>query len=86
MKQTTEQKEKNKYIQKFFFVCFVFQDKVSLCSSGCPRTHSVEQDGVRLKRSACLCLPSAGARGVYLSMPCSETTILMVDSPAPSPR
>jgi len=33
-----------------FFVLFVcFQDRVSLCSPGCPRTHSVDQAGLELR-------------------------------------
>ena len=28
---------------------FVFQDRVSLCSSGCPGTHSVDQAGLELR-------------------------------------
>jgi hypothetical protein len=43
----------------FLFILFyflVFQDRVSLCSPGCPGTHSVDQAG--------LCLPSAGIKGV----------------------
>jgi hypothetical protein len=46
--------------RRFFaclFVCFGFQDRVSLCSPGCPETNSVDQ--------ACLCLPSAGIKGVH---------------------
>jgi hypothetical protein len=35
-----------------------FRDRVSLCSPGCPGTHSVDQAGLEL-RSASLCLPSA---------------------------
>jgi hypothetical protein len=52
----------------FFFFLFVFclffffQDKVSLCSSGCPGTHSVDQAGPEL---TCLCLLSAGTKGVF---------------------
>jgi hypothetical protein len=30
----------------------------SLCSPGCPGTHSVDQVGLKLTRSACLCLLS----------------------------
>jgi hypothetical protein len=31
----------------FLFVCFLFfQDRVSLCSPGCPGTHSVDQAGL----------------------------------------
>jgi hypothetical protein len=32
----------------FFFV-FVFRDRVSLCSSGCPGTYSVDQAGLELR-------------------------------------
>jgi hypothetical protein len=34
-----------------FFCCclFVFQDRVSLCSPGCPGTHSVDQAGLKLR-------------------------------------
>jgi hypothetical protein len=30
-------------------LCFVFQDRVSLCSPGGPGTHSVEQAGLELR-------------------------------------
>jgi hypothetical protein len=30
------------------FVC-LFRDRVSLCSSGCPRTHFVDQAGLKLR-------------------------------------
>ena len=33
----------------FFFFFLVFQDKVSLYSPVCPRTHSVDQDGLELR-------------------------------------
>jgi hypothetical protein len=43
------------------FVCFlVFQDRVSLCSPGCPGTHFVDKAGLKIH----LCLPSAGTKGV----------------------
>jgi hypothetical protein len=32
----------------FFFFFLVFQDRVPLCSSGCPRTHFVDQAGLEL--------------------------------------
>jgi hypothetical protein len=41
-------------IRDIFFFFLVFRDRVSLCSPGCPRT----------QKSACLCLPSAGIKGV----------------------
>jgi hypothetical protein len=51
------------------YICFnlfgFFRDRDSLCNwHGCPRTHSVGQAGLELKRSACLCLASAGIKGV----------------------
>jgi hypothetical protein len=33
----------------FLFFLFVFQDRVSLCSPGCPGTHSVDQAGLKLR-------------------------------------
>ena len=33
------------------FVVVVFQDRVSLCSPGCPGTHSVDQAGLKLRNS-----------------------------------
>jgi hypothetical protein len=33
----------------FFFFFLVFQDRVSLYSSGCPGTHSVDQAGLELR-------------------------------------
>jgi hypothetical protein len=49
----------------WFFVClfvfvFVFRDRVSLCSPGCPGTHFIDQT----QKSACLCLPSARIKGM----------------------
>jgi hypothetical protein len=42
----------------------VFRERVSLYSPGCPGTHSVDQAGLDLKKSACLCLTNAGIKGV----------------------
>jgi hypothetical protein len=33
----------------FFSFCFVFRDRVSLCSPGCPGTHFVNQAGLELR-------------------------------------
>jgi hypothetical protein len=33
----------------FSFCLILFQDRVSLCSSGCPGTHSVDQAGLELR-------------------------------------
>ena len=43
---------------------FFLQDRICLFSPGCPGTHSVDQAGLKFKRSACLCLSSAGIKGV----------------------
>jgi hypothetical protein len=32
-----------------FLFCFVFRDRVSLCSPGCPEAHSVDQAGLELR-------------------------------------
>jgi hypothetical protein len=34
-----------------FFFFFFFWDRVFLCSSGCPETHSVDQAGLKLRNS-----------------------------------
>jgi hypothetical protein len=52
----------------FFFVVvafFFFQDRVSLYSSDCPGTHSVDQAGLELKSTTCLCLLSAGIKDTH---------------------
>jgi hypothetical protein len=41
----------------------IFQDRASLCSPGCPGTHS-RSGWPQTQRSPCLCLPSAGIKGV----------------------
>jgi hypothetical protein len=33
----------------FIFIYLVFRDRVSLCSPGCPGTHSVDQAGLELR-------------------------------------
>ena len=53
----------------FLFVCFVFRDRVSLCSPGCPGTHSVDQAGLKLRN-----LPASASQVLGLkvctTMPC----------------
>jgi hypothetical protein len=48
----------------FWILVLVFQDRVSLCSPDCSRTHSVDQAGSNLQRSACLSFPNAGIKGM----------------------
>ncbi|EGV99524.1 hypothetical protein I79_009256 [Cricetulus griseus] len=38
---------------KVFFWFLVFQHKVCLCSPGCPGTHSLHQDGLKLRDRSC---------------------------------
>ena len=52
-------------VSLIFIHIYVFIYIVSLDSSGCPRTHYVDQAGLELKRSDCLCLPSIGIKGVH---------------------
>jgi hypothetical protein len=58
------------YISFCLFVClvcvlfFVFFETQFLCSPGCPGTNSVNQAVLETQKSACLCLPSAGIKGV----------------------
>jgi hypothetical protein len=66
----------------FFFVClfvFVFQDRISLYSPGCPGTHFVEQAGLELRNlpastsqvlvlKACTTMP--GSLFVFLRLWC----------------
>jgi hypothetical protein len=53
----------------FVLFCFVFlfRDRVSLCSPGCPGTHSVDQAGLELRN------PPASASRVLGSKACATT-------------
>ena len=51
----------------FFFFFLIFRDRVSLCSSGCPRTHSVDQAGLELRN------PPASASQVLGLKACAIT-------------
>jgi hypothetical protein len=55
-----------------FFVCFVFRDRVSLCSPGCPGTHSVDQAGLELRD------PPVSASQVLGLQACTTTAWLKV--------
>jgi hypothetical protein len=45
----------------FFLLLFLFWDRVSLCSPGCPGTHFLDQASLE---PTCLYLPSAGIKRV----------------------
>jgi hypothetical protein len=51
----------------FVLFCFVFQNRVSLCSPGCPGTHSVDQAGLKLRN------PPASASKVLGLKACATT-------------
>jgi hypothetical protein len=55
------------YFVLFCFVVFVFRDRVSLCSPGCPGTHFVDQASLKLRN------PSASASQVLGLKPCATT-------------
>jgi hypothetical protein len=55
----------------YFVVGFVFQDRVSLCSPGCPGTHSVDQAGLELRN------PPASASQVLGLKACTTTALLL---------
>jgi hypothetical protein len=56
------------------FVC-LFQDRVSLCSPGCPGTHSVDQDGLELRNP-----PASASRvlGLKVCIPCPATFLVFL--------
>jgi hypothetical protein len=51
----------------FFFFRFVFRDRFSLYSPGCPGTHFVDQTGLELRN------PPASASGVLGLKACATT-------------
>jgi hypothetical protein len=57
------------FVVFFLFVClfclFAFGDRVSLYSPGCPGTQLCKPGWPRAQKSAYLCLPSAGIKGVH---------------------
>jgi hypothetical protein len=62
----------------FFFFFLVFQDRVSLYSPECPGTY--RPGWPRTQKSACLCLPSAGIKGVHDHCPAHILFLLTVDN------
>ena len=52
-----------------FFVCFglVFRDRISLCSPGCPGTHSLDQVGLELRNPPASASQSTIIKGVHHS-------------------
>jgi hypothetical protein len=56
----------------FVLFVFVFRDRVSLCSPGCPRIHSVDQAGLELRN------PPASASQVLGLKVCAATAQLII--------
>jgi hypothetical protein len=59
------------FVCLFCFV-FVFQDRVSLCSPGCPGTHSLDQADLKLRN------PPASASQVLGLQACATTAPLLL--------
>jgi hypothetical protein len=55
------------------FVCFVFRDRVSVCSSGCPGTHFVDQAGLKLRN-----LPASASRVLGLKACATRPGLLIL--------
>jgi hypothetical protein len=68
----TEQAQTEKKFFFFLFLFLVFQDRVSLCSSGCPQTHSVDQAGLELKD-----LPASASQVLGLKV-CATTAQFLI--------
>jgi hypothetical protein len=56
------------FVWVFFVFLFFLQDRVSLCSPGCPGTHSVDHAGLKLRN------PPASASQVLGLKACATTT------------
>jgi hypothetical protein len=56
----------------FFLFCFFSRDRVSLCSPGCPGTHSVDQAGLVLKN-----LPASASASKVLGLKACATTLFL---------
>jgi hypothetical protein len=62
----------SKYYFLYFIFYFVFfRDRVSLCSPGCPGTHSVDQAGLKLRN-----LPASASQVLGLKV-CATTARLI---------
>jgi hypothetical protein len=62
--------------KKIFFCFFVFQDRVSLCSPGCPGTHFIDQAGLELRNPSASTSQVLGLK-VYATMPGSILIFIM---------
>jgi hypothetical protein len=52
--------------------CFVFQDRISLCSPGCPETHSVDQAGLDLRNPPASASQVLGLKACTTSSDCES--------------
>jgi hypothetical protein len=63
--------------------CFLFfQDRVSLCSPGCPGTHSVDQAGLELRNLPASASQVLGLKACAIT-PSLETLFFKVEAPVP---
>jgi hypothetical protein len=49
----------------FFFLIYLFRAEFLLCSPSCSGTYYVDQAGLEFTKIHCLCLLSAGIKGVH---------------------
>jgi hypothetical protein len=56
----------------FFFFWFLETGFLCIALAVLELTHSVDQAGLELRNPACLCLPSAGTKGVHHQHPASR--------------
>jgi hypothetical protein len=63
------------YLFIYLFI-FVFRDRVSLCSPGCPGTHSVDQAGLKLRNPPASASQVLGLKACA-TMPGERSTISM---------
>ena len=59
----------------------VFQDRVSLCSSGCPGTHSVDQTGLKIHLPLPLVLGCKACTATYSFEKSLQITVLLISLP-----
>jgi hypothetical protein len=67
-------------VKTFFFFFLVFWDRVSLCSPGCPRTHSVDQAGLELRNLPASASQVLGLKACATTPSWVKTFIVMITS------
>jgi hypothetical protein len=71
-------KKQEHFLLTFCFVLFVFRDRVSLCSLGCPGTHSVDQAGLELRNPPASAFRVLGLKACTTMPGCIEPFLVCV--------